>query len=457
MTRRVQIGCLLLMLAAFVCGGARDSRAQEEGAATTYLTPFPPGDTYRVLVIGDFLAEGMHGALIEGLGTGDARVQVQRKVRSVAGLLKVEVEQELSSLEGELQRERTNIAVVMLGHGDRMNHRTAQGRRLSFASEEWKDEYGRRVDLLMKGLKRRNVAVYWAGMPPLRRSEANDDARMINDIVRERAYLNGIRYIDIFVAFADEDGDFTTVGPDITGKSRALRASDGVGFTAAGNQKLAWFVEEEIKRDINLAKAARGVPLAGSEAEQKRIQASLAKAAAPKGVAWQTTTAMAAAPQAKAAGGAADAVAESGRITLKAAGAGGREETLTLDILRPAVPATVIALITRREALDRGGQPFGDGQVRVVGGLAVIESVAGSPDASGPQGKRRAVSVQSPFFRAIIKGERLPPRPGRADDFSWPRPEPAAEPAQPPQAGAPQPPAPGPALKSAPVKGRPSR
>jgi hypothetical protein len=35
--------------------------------------------------------------------------------------------------------------------------------------------------------------------------------------------------------------------------------------------------------------------------------------------------------------------------------------------------------------------------------------------------------TQSPYFRVLEKGERMPSKPGRADDFAWPRPETTAE------------------------------
>src|SRR4029078_6238434 len=95
----------------------------------------------------------------------------------------------------------------------------------------------------------------------------------MNDIARERAYLNGIKFIDIQAHFADEGGNYTPYGPDITGKQRLLRGADAARFTPAGNRKLALFVEQEIKRDLNQAKNERAIPLAGNEAEQKRVNA----------------------------------------------------------------------------------------------------------------------------------------------------------------------------------------
>jgi hypothetical protein len=59
---------------------------------------------------------------------------------------------------------------------------------------------------------------------------------------------------------------------------------------------------------------------------------------------------------------------------------------------------------------------------QIPGGLTVMSTVAPG------SGARRGLSpVQTPYFRLLFKGERLTPRPGRADDFSWPRPQATAE------------------------------
>jgi hypothetical protein len=145
--------------------------------------------------------------------------------------------------------------------------------RVVLGSSEWREEYGKRVDRLIKTLKRKSIALYWVGLPIMRRTEVNEPAQVMNDIARERAYLNGIKFVDIQAHFADEGGNYTPYGPDITGKQRLLREADGALFTAAGNRKLALFVEQEIKRDLNQAKNERAIPLAGNEAEQKRVNA----------------------------------------------------------------------------------------------------------------------------------------------------------------------------------------
>ena len=96
---------------------------------------------------------------------------------------------------------------------------------------------------------------------------------------------------------------------------------------------------------------------------------------------------------------------------------------MSVDIPRPAIPSAVIALMTRKESSDRPSQ-MGDVVADDVGdGLVVLSSITpAATTGSGPA--RRLAPSLSPYYQVLIKGERLSPKPGRADDFSWPKAEP---------------------------------
>jgi uncharacterized protein len=415
---------------------ASSAVAQEDLSGTSYITPFPEGDTYKLQTYGDAYAEGLLAGLTESFA-GDTRVALVHKSRTLAGISRAEFDDEIRTEETQ-PREMAHIGVIMIGAGDRFALRLATGRRLAIGSEEWREEYGRRVDRLIKTLKRQKVALYWIGLPIMRRSDANDDGQLINNIVREKAYLNGIKFIDIRAQFADESGNYSAYGPDLAGKSRLLRDSDGVLFTAAGNRKLAHFVEQEIKRDLIEARNERAIPLAGNENEQKRVSAQRPKSTPEGDSAWKGTVnavkeATGGRPTApvpafitqsgQAADTSSEQKADNGRITLKSIAAGGREEAVTLELPRPAIPSAVIALITRKESSDRPSQ-MGDAVAdEVGGGLVVLSSITAAT--TGPGGSvRRTATSQSPYYQVFIKGERLAAKPGRADDFTWPRTEP---------------------------------
>ena len=417
------------LVAALLLALAPALPAQEPFPGASYMTPFPAGDTYRAQVYGDAFAEGLLGGLIDALGD-EARVQLQRRRRPLAGITRPELDDEIKT--EEASKDTVHIAVVMVGYNDRWNIRTSPRDFILLGSAEWRAEYGRRIDRLVKTLKRRGAAIYWVGLPIMRRPELNEVAQAINDVVREKAYLNGIKYIDISAHFADEAGNYAPYGPDITGKQRLVRDPEGVLFTGAGYRKLAHFVEREVKRDLAQAQSERAIPLAGNDAEQKRIAALRPRP--PQDPAAKGTPAAAkevaareagkAPPKAGAAGTPAvpadaspETKADHGRITLRTVGAGGREETVTLELPRPPIPAAVLQLITRKDAGDRPSQ-MGDALADDVGGgLVVLSSVT---PVSGPGVPRKAAPGQ-PYYQVWFKGERLPPRPGRSDDFAWPR------------------------------------
>ena len=71
------------------------------------------------------------------------------------------------------------------------------------------------------------------------------DAESMNEVYREKAFINGAKYVDTWNGFMDEGGRFSAYGPDMTGQVKRLRADDGVLFTMRGNVKLASFVEKE--------------------------------------------------------------------------------------------------------------------------------------------------------------------------------------------------------------------
>ncbi len=440
---------LLAILAVVVCAMFMPipASAQDSGSGASYITPFPDNDVYRLQVYGDSIAEGLLAGLVETF-SGDTRLQVQRTRHALGGVLRNEFPDEVQAIDTNLSRTPMHIVLVMVGLYDRYPWRPQGGnRRVPVGSDEWKAEYGRRVDRLMKVFKARNSALYWVGLPIMRRSEFSDDVQMINEIVRERAYVNGQKFIDVFPQFADENGAFNAYGPEVDGKIRLLREADGIHFTQVGNRKLAHFVERDLRRDITQARSDRAVPLAGTELEQKRVRQMRMQAeasAAPKGGGPQVKdskgpitadTAAATATKgttsritsADAASG--EVRADNSRITVKVANAGGKEEAIAIDILRPALPASVVAAVTRRESSDKASQVGDSITSEISGGQTIVSSVSTSAEGATID-RRRLSPTQTPYYRVLVKGEQLQPKPGRADDFSWPRPEaPAVDPA----------------------------
>jgi uncharacterized protein len=431
--------------AAFAQDPASATRGGEDNASasTGYVNPFPEGDTYKVQVYGDSFAEGLHEGLIEAF-TGEPRVAIAKKHKALGALIRADFEDDIKP--EEAARDVLHIGVLMIGLYDRDRIRMpGGGKSLQLGNEDWIGEYGRRVDRWIKVLKKRGMAVYVVGQPALRRQDANRDAETITEVMREKSYLNGVRFIDLSEGFTD-DGSFTQFGPDISGNRVKLREADGVSFTGVGNRKLAHYVEREMRRDITQAKTERTIPLAGSEAEQRKINpgkiqsqaqaipstaASQAKgqavrdarlAQAKSGATPSATLGATLGAAAAVVDTANDQRADNAKLSLKLPGAFGREETVQIDIVRPAIPAAVIALVTRREVAERAAQLAETPPEELAGGVTIVNSVSLATETPGSPARRRAAAGQTATFAVLVKGERLPPKPGRSDDFAWPKP-----------------------------------
>lgn len=421
--------CALMVLAALAAGSALMASLVVAPApadaqrlirsGSTFLDPFPAGDIYHLTTIGDDFVGGLFAGLTEQLAT-DARVSVNPKPISFAGVMSGSFDSNVAALEAELTGRRVDVAVVMLGYWDMVSLRSSSGRRVRVGTDEWISEYSRRVDAIMKAVRRAKAATYWVGLPILAKPSANEAAQRMNNVMRDRAYLNGIKYIDVYAGFADEQSNFTAYGPDLEGSVRKLRLRDGVGFTRSGNRKLSNFVEQELKRDLVDSRVNRTVPLLGAADEQSRINpdnvankgAEAAKA--PAGRVGAPATGASPEP-ARQPSLSADQKLDPGQITLKVRGPGGRIEEQKVEIVRPAIPASVVSLMARRQ----GAQQMGDMLVQQIeGGLTIMNTVTSSRG----RGRGRLSPTQAPYFRLLVKGERLPPKPGRADDMGWQKP-----------------------------------
>lgn len=418
---RLSIAAVAIALVAAMVGPA-NAVDMEQG--TTFLTPFPDNDVYQVTVFGDGFADGLLGGLVQAFGS-DVRLNIQRQITPIANIATWDFEGKTTALEQKITAQPLNIAVVMIGEDDRNPFRNPDGKRFAVGSDPWITEYTRRIDRLMRAFKGKNASVYWVGLPNFARGDANELAQRMNDVIRERAYLNGYKYIDVYQGFTDENGAYSAYGPDLEGAIRLLRGRDGINFTAAGNRRLAHFVEKELRSDLTQAKSNRNTPLLGAEAEQEKINPGNAvKTPAPSSPVADAASTNAKAPvvRSPAADGtppssastaSGDQKADNGKITLKLIGNNGREETQTIDVLRPAIPASVVALMARRE----GSGPRGDLVVDQIGGGLTLMSSITPP---GNRDRGRLSPTQAPYFRLLVKGERLQPKPGRADDVTWP-------------------------------------
>jgi hypothetical protein len=226
-------------------------------------------DAKRALVVGDFMA----AALAKGLGETyreNANVVVIDASSGASGLVRNDYYDWPARLPEIVAEQKPDAILVMVGGNDRQGIATPTGDQ-PFGTEGWRTAYASRVAALADALKATGKPVLWGGLVPVEPSAMSRDYSAFNGIVREQLEAKGLKFVDMWNGFADEEGKYVAVGPDIRGQSVQLRSDDGLNFTRAGQRKLAYFVEQDLT-DIfggnapQLATTDAGVPSTSMDA-----------------------------------------------------------------------------------------------------------------------------------------------------------------------------------------------
>jgi len=420
-----------LLLLAFCLPGLAPTEALAQGVVfqRSYIEPFPPGDRYRVLVVGDSLADGLWSGLYRAFQE-DGNMEVVNKSKPSSGFVRADSYDWTKEIDDILKDDTYQMVVVMFGAND--NQAIKSGKEyIKPGTDAWDDLYGQRVEAFVKKLRAKGLAVYWTGLPIMRSPDDSDDAEELNDIYREKSFINGAKFIDTWSGFTDESGRYSAVGPDMSGQIRRLRDDDGVHFTPRGYLKLAHFAEKEIRRDLSLAKLERNIPLAGNEDEQAKVmgrEVSPGKTVPPSGEASEAPAegasepAQAEAPAGDQAQGGAPAAAE-GEAAEPAAPAIQQSKVGEVDVIRPAISQTTLDAAQNMTPQGAAASLADAENIAsdLPGGLTALASISAVSDPSVASSKPRLPLAQRPYYRVLIKGEQLKPKAGRADDFSWPR------------------------------------
>lgn len=222
--------------------------AQQAGSAKPYLES---KENYQVFVIGDSLAAGLWSGLTR-MASGDARLAIDGRYKEDSGLARPEYYDWNEALPKILERNRIDIAVVMIGTNDSQQIRDGDA-RYAFGTPDWNRLYAQQTDRLIKSLKDAGAVVYWVELPPMASPEYEADIKAISAIHAERANAAGVKLIGTRGAFATEGGAYTDRGFDIDGQFVRLRSRDGVHFLKDGNNKVASLVLDAIRADIEAA------------------------------------------------------------------------------------------------------------------------------------------------------------------------------------------------------------
>ena len=223
----------------------RERRASPQPSAPREVAAVEKAeDAKRALVVGDFMA----GSLAKGLAEAyreNPNIVVIDATNGSSGLVRKDYYDWPARLPELVDSQKPDVILVMIGANDRQAIDTDAGSQ-TVGSDAWRAAYAARAAAFADALKATGKPVLWSGLVPVALSNMSRDYSSFNGIMREQIEAKGLKFIDVWIGFADDEGKYIAVGPDVSGQSVQLRASDGLNFTRAGQRKLGYFVEQEL-------------------------------------------------------------------------------------------------------------------------------------------------------------------------------------------------------------------
>ncbi len=171
--------------------------------------------------------------------------------RIASGLERPDVFNWFTRVEEVMRKEKPRAVVVMFGGNDDHGFMTGlpEGHEVgSFGSPSWREEYRRRVAVIMDTATSKGAFVVWIGLPISRDTEQTLRYDVINTIAQMEAEerKGRVAYLDTYFFFAGEDGGFAQYIEDSSGKLVKMRADDGVHFERAAGDLIAAKVLERL-------------------------------------------------------------------------------------------------------------------------------------------------------------------------------------------------------------------
>ena len=226
------------------------TRASGDGA--------PAAPTFFVDVIGDsfaiLAADGLREAFAD-----NPKIVINGQARDSSGLVRTDFYDWVKAVH-DLVADRSDknhidFVVMQIGLNDMQAIKDGAD---SFdpLTDRWRDIYGKRVETVVETFRQAHIPMVWVGLPPMRNDQFNAQIAKLNELLKEHVEKAGAKYIDIWNAFADENGAYAAFGPDVNGNTVRLRIADGVYYTKAGSRKAAQFIEGDVRRAFDAVKPA---------------------------------------------------------------------------------------------------------------------------------------------------------------------------------------------------------
>lgn len=204
----------------------------------------------RVGVFGDSMADGLYAGLYRDL-RGQPGVSVSKFSEVSTGLSRYDYVDIQAKTRRQLNEQPVDVAVILFGTNDAQGI-VMDGQTHMFGTDGWKAAYARRIDDLVALLRSRDVAVYWVGLPRMKRDGFDAKMTVINQVVSARMRALGVPYIETTALTSNAEGGYEAYLPNGSGRRTLMRANDGIHMSMAGYLRMSAPVAARLKRDAGL-------------------------------------------------------------------------------------------------------------------------------------------------------------------------------------------------------------
>lgn len=209
----------------------------------------------RIMVMGDSLAVDLARAL-ERLYADNPEIAVIENAVGSSGFVRDDFFDWNEAIEDEIMADSFDVAVVAIGINDRQTLNGAEA-----LSEPWRSAYRERLDAFLGDLNAADKEIVWIELPPMEQPSYGAAMAQISSIHKAAVGAAGGEWVETYDRYLGENGGYSADGPDLNGNIVAMRKGDGIHFSAAGADKVAFYI------DRALATEGSRVSLSGSTSE----------------------------------------------------------------------------------------------------------------------------------------------------------------------------------------------
>ncbi|SDG74937.1 DUF459 domain-containing protein [Pelagibacterium luteolum] len=211
----------------------------------------------RIAVFGDSLGVDLARAL-ERLYADNPEMMVLEESVGSSGFVRDDFFDWNEAIEAEIARDSFDVAVVAIGINDRQELANADP-----LSDAWRETYRGRLDAFLADLGAAGKEVIWIELPPMEQPSYGAAMVQISSIHKSAVDAAGANWVETYERYMGENGGYSIDGPDLNGNIVAMRRGDGIHFSAAGADKLAFYVD----RALGTGSSGGRVSASGSTSE----------------------------------------------------------------------------------------------------------------------------------------------------------------------------------------------